>query len=150
MSDPFYATVNHRATLRQFGLLRRVESSALVTGDREVLRVDDLVFHISLAESVVRDEYSGLYLTTINPQIGRLDVTTLRFDELTVFIGPPGLRQRRRLGKRLTVHDTDLVRAGVRSPAMEHAVRDHLRFYTGRPYPLGWSLPALRWPATMR
>nr|WP_024127404.1 hypothetical protein [Streptomyces sp. F12]AHE40140.1 hypothetical protein pFRL6_53 [Streptomyces sp. F12] len=135
MSDPFYATVNHRAVLSQFGLLRRVESSALVTGDREVLRVDDLVFHISLAQSVVRDEYSGLHLTTINPKVGRLDVTTLRFDELTVIIGPPGLRQR--LGKRLTAHDADLIRAGVRSPAMEHAVRDHLRFYTGRPYPIG-------------
>ncbi|MFI6688078.1 hypothetical protein [Streptomyces sp. NPDC050485] len=46
-------------------------------------------------------------------------------------------RQRQRLGKRLRVHDADLIRAGVRSPAMEHAVRDHLRCYTGRSYPRG-------------
>jgi hypothetical protein len=137
LRDPFYATVNHRATLSRFGLLHRVDSRALVTGDREILRVGDLIFHISLAESAVRDEYTGLYLTTINPQIGRLDLTTLRFDELTVFIGPPGRGQRQRLGERLTVHDADLIRAGVRSPVMEHAVRDHLRTYTGRPYPLG-------------
>ncbi|MFM9544003.1 hypothetical protein [Streptomyces turgidiscabies] len=46
-------------------------------------------------------------------------------------------RQRQELGKRLTVHDADLIRAGVRSPAMEHAVRDHLRFYAGRSNPRG-------------
>jgi hypothetical protein len=143
VSDPFYATVNHRATLTQFGLLHRIEPTALVTGDREVARIGDLVFHVTLAESIVRDKYTGLYLTTINPHIGRLDVTTLRFSEFTVLIGPGGLRQRRRLGDRLTVHDTDLVRAGVASPAMEHAVRDHLRAYTGRPFPLPRPSPAV-------
>lgn len=59
------------------------------------------------------------------------------FDEFHVSATGSGHRKRQRLGKRLTVHDAALIRAGVRSPAMEHAVRDHLRFYTGRSYPRG-------------
>jgi hypothetical protein len=127
MSSAISRTVDHRATLELFHLLKRVEPTATVSGTKEAARINGLVFTLSLAQTERRDTYDGLILRVINPEVGQLDATRLAFREYRVTTGPA----KRILNILDYVSRADIF-DGVSDCELEQAVRDYIGAFTDR------------------
>lgn len=121
--------VSHRAILDTFALLNRVNGSASVNGNKEVLAINGLVFTLSLAGTIVHDEYDGFYLRTINPAVGELDVIKLSFAELNVSISTGDAYSK---VTKIDRYNADTFTGGLGTRELEKAIRNHIAAFTGR------------------
>ncbi|MYS32939.1 hypothetical protein K388_06948 [Streptomyces sp. KhCrAH-43] len=124
MSGP----VPHRFVLNLFHLLRRIEPAAAVVGTTEIVRIGGLVFTLSLARTIVHEEYKGFYLTATSPTAGELGSTLLTFTEYKVTTGT-GASQRQL--DRLNQHNVDRLINGVFTAELETAVAAFTAAYAG-------------------
>jgi hypothetical protein len=74
-------SVDHRATLEVFQLLRHAIPTAVVTGRQETARAGALVFTLELARTIRSDAYDGVVVTVISPAVGKLDAAHFAFGE---------------------------------------------------------------------
>jgi hypothetical protein len=119
--------LSHPRVLTALQILRRIHPAATVTGDREAVRIDGLVFTVALAPTTHRDEYDGLYLAVINPAVGELDRVKIAFRDYGVRTGSVRKLPLERIGR----HNVARLLDGVSASALEDAVRAHMRHFTG-------------------
>ncbi|KUF20151.1 hypothetical protein [Streptomyces silvensis] len=111
--------VPHRFVLNLFHLLKRADPSATVTGTKEIVRIADTVFTLSLAPTHRHDTYEGFRLTAISPTAGPLSATVLTFTEHKVTTGTGAAR--RDLERLDPYNHADLIN-GVFTDELEKAV----------------------------